>query len=113
LSNNRERVKNETSLDLGEAEEKQGHLKVEATEEQIPVERLGRENPIIHYSEVLLYEDDLGDQGSVMGSLRFRVMEDCFFVLLRYYLRVDDVIVRCYDTRIFHSFDQSYILREF
>lgn len=33
LSNNRERVKNETSLDLGESEDKQGHIKVEETEE--------------------------------------------------------------------------------
>mmetsp|Transcript_37516 Transcript_37516/g.36071 ORF Transcript_37516/g.36071 Transcript_37516/m.36071 type:complete len:88 (-) Transcript_37516:67-330(-) len=40
-------------------------------------------------------------------------MADCSFALLRYYLRVDDVLVRIFDTRIFNSFDQNYILREF
>jgi len=34
---------------------------VEETQEAIPIERLGRENPIIHFGEVYLYEDDLGD----------------------------------------------------
>jgi type 2A phosphatase activator TIP41 len=40
-------------------------------------------------------------------------MQDCYFGLLRYYLRVDNVIVRIIDTRIFHSFEDGYILREF
>ena len=40
-------------------------------------------------------------------------MKDCFFGLLRSYLRVDNVLVRIVDTRVFHSFDQNYILRDF
>jgi type 2A phosphatase activator TIP41 len=48
-----------------------------------------------------------------MDSSRFRIMNDCFFVLHRYYLRVDEVLVRIYDTRIFHSFGSNEILREF
>lgn len=40
-------------------------------------------------------------------------MEDCFYCLLRYYLRVDGVAVRMFDTRIFHSFGDKHILREF
>lgn len=40
-------------------------------------------------------------------------MNDCFFGLLRFYVRVDDICVRIYDTRIFHSFGQNYILRDF
>ena len=40
-------------------------------------------------------------------------MGDCFYVLFRYYLRVDEVLVRIFDTRIFHSFDTNYITREF
>jgi type 2A phosphatase activator TIP41 len=86
---------------------------VEKTDEEIPVDRLGRENPILHFYEVILYEDDLGDTGFTMCSVRFRVMKDCWYILHRYYLRVDDSLVRSYDTRIFHSFDTSYILREF
>ena len=77
------------------------------------MDKLGRDNPIIHFGEVYLYEDDLGDQGYTMMSLRFRVMKDCFYVLVRYYLRVDEVLVRVFDTRIFHQFDKNYIIRDF
>jgi len=77
------------------------------------VERLGRDNPIIHYGEVYLYEDDLGDTGYALSMTRYRVMGDCWFLLLRYYLRSDDVLVRIFDTRIFGSFDKNEILREF
>lgn len=40
-------------------------------------------------------------------------MGDCFFGLLRHYMRVDDVLIRIYDTRIYHDFKTNYILREF
>lgn len=40
-------------------------------------------------------------------------MKDCFYVLVRYYLRVDEVLVRIFDTRIYHDFSQNYIHREF
>lgn len=62
---------------------------------------------------MLLFDDELNDNGISSGSIRFRIMNDCFFGLLRCYLRVDNVAVRIMDTRIFHSFDQNYILREF
>jgi type 2A phosphatase activator TIP41 len=40
-------------------------------------------------------------------------MGDCFYVLHRFYLRVDEVLVRIYDIRMFHSFDTNYVIREF
>jgi len=40
-------------------------------------------------------------------------MGDCWFALLRHYLRVDDVLIRIYDTRYYHEFGKNYILREF
>ncbi len=40
-------------------------------------------------------------------------MNNCFFGLLRSYLRVDNVLVRIMDTRIFHMFGTNYIFREF
>lgn len=42
-----------------------------------------------------------------------RVMPSSYFILLRYFLRVDNVLVRINDTRIFHDFTTNYILREF
>lgn len=65
---------------------------------------LGQDNPIRNYGEVVLFEDELGDKGFSRSNVRFRVMENCFFVLLRSYTRVDHVLVRILDTRIFCAF---------
>ena len=40
-------------------------------------------------------------------------MKDSWFFLIRYYLRVDGVCVRIYDTRLYHEFGTNYVLREF
>ena len=74
---------------------------------------LGPENPIQHYGEVYFFETDLEDTGYAMSKARFRVMADCFYVLLRYFLRVDGVCVRILDTRIFHAFGEPFLRREF
>ncbi|XP_051912639.1 TIP41-like protein, partial [Hippocampus zosterae] len=50
---------------------------------------------------VVLFEDELDDNGFCRLELRFRVMGDSFFGLLRYFLRVDDVVIRLYDTRFY------------
>lgn len=74
---------------------------------------LSPDNPIKHFGEVYLFESDLEDCGYTMSKIRFRVMGDCFYILLRYYLRVDGVKVRIFDTRIFHEFGTDFIHREF
>lgn len=40
-------------------------------------------------------------------------MPSSYFVLLRYFLRVDNVMVRVNDTRLFHDFNTNYVLREY
>jgi type 2A phosphatase activator TIP41 len=60
-----------------------------------------------------LFECDLEDCGYTMAQARFRVMPDSWFVLVRYYLRVDNVVVRIFDTRMYHEFGTNFILREF
>ena len=79
----------------------------------IPIEKLTPQNPIIHYSEVIFYEDELGDNGICESKIRFRIMNDCFYGLMRAYLRVDNVLIRNMDTRIFHNFGDDYIIRQF
>jgi type 2A phosphatase activator TIP41 len=88
------------------------HL-VEETSEDIPISKLGMDNPILNYNEVTLFEDDLGDCGYGTCFLRWRTMKDCFFALLRSYIRVDDVLIRIMDTRIYHEYGKNYLLREF
>lgn len=40
-------------------------------------------------------------------------MPSGFFVLLRYYLRVDDVLIRINDTRLYYEKGKEYFLREY
>lgn len=88
-------------------------FKVLQTSQQLPIERLGRDNPILKYIEINLFEDELNDFGLSEAKFRFRIMKDCFYGLLRSYLRIDNVMVRIIDTRIFHSFGDKDIIRNF
>lgn len=40
-------------------------------------------------------------------------MPSGFFILLRYFLRVDGVLLRINDTRLYHDFTTDYVLREY
>ena len=63
-------IKELTSLDLhklAEEADKNQVLKVELTEQQIPFDRLGQQNPIIHFGQVYLFECDLEDSGYMMA----------------------------------------------
>lgn len=85
-----------------------------ATFDQINYDLLKRNDPILFYDELTLYEDELHDNGLASLKLKVRVMPTCFFILMRYWLRVDDVVLRIIDTRWFHEFEHpSILLREF
>lgn len=88
-------------------------LKREVTKENIPFDKLGPENTVLKYWETHLYDDELNDNGLSQGTFRLRVMKDCWFGLLRSYLRIDNVLVRIVDTRIFYEFGKNYIIRNF
>lgn len=109
-----ERIKNDFDLEITLDEEPENSkISVERCEDEIPVHRLTPANPIQHYMELELFEDELDDCGHMTSKVRFRIMKDCFYALVRYYLRVDGVLVRVLDTRIFHDFSTNEILREF
>uniref|UniRef100_A0A8C4N8V1 TIP41-like protein n=1 Tax=Eptatretus burgeri TaxID=7764 RepID=A0A8C4N8V1_EPTBU len=69
--------------------------------------------PILFFEDVVLFEDELHDHGISILSVKVRVMPSGFFLLLRFFLRVDGVVIRVNDTRIYHQADTSYLLREF
>ncbi|CAO3653636.1 unnamed protein product [Cunninghamella echinulata] len=79
----------------------------------INVDRLKQKEPILFYDENILYEDELADNGTAMLSLRMRVMPSCFLILQRFFLRVDDVLFRINDTRVYHEFGSPYLVREY
>ena len=69
--------------------------------------------PIHWFQSVDQFADELDDNGVSQLGVKFRVMGDFFFLLLRFELRVDEVVVRRFDTRFFHEFGSDKMLREF
>ncbi|WWC68108.1 uncharacterized protein I206_102029 [Kwoniella pini CBS 10737] len=82
----------------------------------IPIALLARQDPILDrilfYDDVPLYEDELHDNGESILNVRIRVMPHSFFILSRLFLRVDDVLFRIRDVRIYHEFGSSEIIKE-
>lgn len=88
-------------------------MKVEPTDERIDLEQLKVKEKIFFYEDLILYEDELADNGIAKLNVKLRVMQGGFFLLLRFFLRVDGVLVRINDTRIYHKAGSSYMLREY
>lgn len=90
-----------------------GNCQFVPTEKKIPIEKLLRPDPILFYDEAILFEDELGDNGIAMLSTKIRVMHSCLLLLCRFFLRVDDVVFRIRDTRVFVDFETNEVLREY
>ncbi|XP_006650628.1 TIP41-like protein [Oryza brachyantha] len=88
----------------------------EDTEDRIDLVALSAKEPILFYDEVILYEDELADNGISFLTVRVRVMPTGWFLLLRFWLRVDGVLMRLRDTRVYCSFSRGkanpVVLRE-
>ncbi|OVA15929.1 TIP41-like protein [Macleaya cordata] len=87
----------------------------EDCEEKIDIVALASKEPILFYDEVVLYEDELADNGVSLLTVKVRVMPSCWFLLLRFWLRVDGVLMRLRDTRMYCAFENNtnpFILRE-
>ncbi|GAC96935.1 type 2A phosphatase activator TIP41 [Pseudozyma hubeiensis SY62] len=81
--------------------------------DRIPIERLGPSSgePILFYDDIVLYEDELADNGSSIVNVKVRVMPSGFLVLQRFFLRVDDVVFRVFDTRLYCEFPPAGVGR--
>lgn len=86
---------------------------LEETSERIDVNKLKEREEIIFYDDITLYEDELADHGVSKYSVKVRVMPGSLYLLARLYLRIDEVLVRINDTRIYHEFRKNYLLREY
>lgn len=89
-----------------------GEYRLEATDEQIDIEKLKVREEILFFKEVILFEDELHDNGIALSSVKFRAMPSGFFLLHRFFLRVDGVMIRVVDTRMHYELEKGYILRE-
>ena len=66
-------------------------------------EKYLRRNCILQYSTYLIW----------FLFLFQRAMPSGFFVLQRFFLRVDSTLIRVFDTRLYHDVTKSYLLREY
>jgi len=85
---------------------------LQPTNEKIDVELLKRPDPILYFADVMLYEDELADNGTAMLSVKVRMMPTCLYILLRFWLRIDNVLFRIKDTRIFQKFGTNSLIIE-
>lgn len=89
-----------------------GEYRLEATDQQIDIEKLKVREEILFFKEVILFEDELHDNGIALSSVKFRAMPTGFFLLHRFFLRVDGVLIRVIDTRMHYELEKGYVLRE-
>ncbi|KAG9254945.1 TIP41-like family-domain-containing protein [Emericellopsis atlantica] len=83
------------------------------TDKTIPIELLKRRDPILFFDEVVLYESELDDNGISVYSAKLRVMEKRMLLLCRLFMRLDNVLVRIRDTRVYVDFDMQEVIREY
>ncbi len=85
----------------------------EVTATPIPLELLRRPDPILFFDEVVLYEDEMADNGITMFSCKIRVMPDRLLLLCRFFMRLDNVLLRIRDTRVYVDFGTGEVIREY
>jgi type 2A phosphatase activator TIP41 len=90
-----------------------GCLEFQPSTEPIPLELLRRPDPILFFDDVILYEDELADNGITMLSCKVRVMPARLLLLCRFFMRLDNVMIRLRDTRVYVDFGKKEVIREY
>jgi type 2A phosphatase activator TIP41 len=85
----------------------------ETSNDSIPIDLLKRPDPILFFEEVVLYESELDDNGISVLSCKLRVMPDRMLLLCRLFMRLDKVLVRIRDTRIYVDFNTGKVIRDY
>lgn len=83
------------------------------SQKPIPIELLKRRDPILFFDDVMLYESELDDNGISMFSVKVRVHDKRMLLLCRLFMRLDNVVVRIRDTRIYVDFETDEVIREY
>ncbi|KAI0024762.1 TIP41-domain-containing protein [Xylariomycetidae sp. FL0641] len=83
------------------------------SDDAIPLELLKRRDPILFFDEVMLYESELDDNGISVLSAKVRVHAARLLLLARLYMRLDGVLVRVRDTRVYVDIEAEKVVREY
>lgn len=98
----------------GTEESKDQHYKfIRDDTQQLPLDKLSRPDHILFYDDMILFEDELADNGISILNVKIRVMDERLLLLNRFFLRVDDVLLRVIDTRVCVEFDENKVMREY
>lgn len=79
----------------------------------IPVDLLRRPDPILLFDDVMLYEDEMADNGITVLSCKIRVMPARLLLLCRFFMRLDNVLIRIRETRVYVDFVTGEVIREY
>jgi type 2A phosphatase activator TIP41 len=90
-----------------------GCAEFQETTDPIPIELLRRQDPILFFDDVILYEDELADNGITMLSCKIRVMPARLLLLCRFFMRLDNVMLRLRDTRVYIDLEKKEVIREY
>lgn len=83
------------------------------TKHPIRTDLLSRQDPILFFESVDLYEDELADNGIALLSVKIRMMPERLLLLSRFFLRLDGVIVRIRDTRVYVEHATNGVIRQY
>lgn len=97
----------------GTTHAKNGTWRLAGKEEVIRTDLLSRQDPILFFDAVDLYEDELADNGTALVNIKVRMMPERLLVLSRFFLRLDGVIVRIRDTRVYVEHSGKKIVRQY
>lgn len=86
---------------------------VEQDQAPIRTDLLMRPDPILFFDSVDLYEDELADNGIALLSIKIRVMPERLLLLSRFFLRLDGVVVRIRDTRVYIEHASQRVIRQY
>lgn len=87
-------------------------FQVEDVDMQLDFKKLARREEILFYTDITLFEDELHDNGIAKYSVKIRVMPSGYYILARYFLRLDKVMCMLNDARYHYEVENDYVLRE-
>lgn len=86
----------------------------EATEKEVVrTDLLARQDPIQFFDAVDLYEDELADNGIALLNIKVRMMPERLLLLSRFFLRLDGVVIRMRDTRVYVEHAEKKVIRQY
>ena len=74
---------------------------------------LKRPDPILFIDDAILYEDQLTDNSNATLRVKVRVMLKKMLLLSWFFMRLDNVVLRVRDTRVYADFEEKEVLREY